>query len=163
MERKEVYKLIEDHYRRRYDATLQTVRKKFRSYHDAEDVVQEAYTRACQYWDTYEPHYSISTWIDNILNNCIKDQHTDNFMRGHQVPYKVEKDKRTVSPSSMSKRELERIDALISTKPEHMQRILRLHFFQGYDLSDIEQIVPEKYHNIHVITKRFREELRESK
>lgn len=162
MTREEVYKEIEGHYREKYETVVKTIGRSFNNFQDAEDVVQEAYTRACQYWDSYDAEVSIfDTWFEGVLENCLKDKKKDLKLQGGTIEYKVERDTRAINPSSLSKRELENIDELISKRPEHMQKILRLHLWKGYDISDIEKVVPEKWDNIRTIVMRFKKELRE--
>src|SRR3546814_14161868 len=53
MDKEEAYKIIEYHYRNNFKNLISRYSRQFQSHSRAEDIVQEAYTRALQYWNRY--------------------------------------------------------------------------------------------------------------
>jgi RNA polymerase sigma factor (sigma-70 family) len=70
MERSEVYKKIEDHYRRHSEKLIKSYAGRMGNHHVAEEVVQEGYTRACEYWDPAGGIDNFDAWINQIISNA---------------------------------------------------------------------------------------------
>ena len=68
-------RIIEEHYRKNFS----TYKRQFRKFgHLAEDIVQQGYTDALQYWDTYDAEKGeLAPWITSIMmsarNRVLKD------------------------------------------------------------------------------------------
>src|SRR3546814_3055187 len=73
MDKEEAYKIIEYHYRNNFKNLISRYSRQFQSHSRAEDIVQEAYTRALQYWNRYSPEQPFGAWFNGILLNCVKD------------------------------------------------------------------------------------------
>src|SRR5574341_450857 len=77
MNKQEIYNLIEEHYRAYANILVKRLSNKMGSRYEAEDVVQETYVRACQYWQSYDKELKFNSWINGILGNCIKAKMND--------------------------------------------------------------------------------------
>ena len=76
MKKKQVYKLIEDYYRENFDSLVIRTINKAGGKANAEDIVQEAFTRALTYYTSYVPDiYEFGAWFSRILDNTSKDFH----------------------------------------------------------------------------------------
>ena len=158
MTREQVYKLIEEHCRQRRDMIVRRLSRHFASPHFAEDVVQEAYYRACNYWNTYDPTMLFNTWFSTILNNAIKDFFKEEALHGMGVmPENTEVDEGLRLLNRMT---LEEILQYIAKQPERISRILHLHIIQGYKSEEVARLVPESADNIRKIVQRFRSDIR---
>lgn len=69
-----MYSAIEQHYRANYDRLVTAYSGRV-GYHNAQDVVQEAYTRALVYSKALVGDRPIDHWINQIIRNCVADHY----------------------------------------------------------------------------------------
>lgn len=84
-----MYDEAEEYFRDSYPYLIkQLVARRIDPY-DAEDIVQEAFSRALKYVGSYNPeHGKFGEWFSRILNRCHKDHNRDLQMRGMVVEVK---------------------------------------------------------------------------
>lgn len=158
MNRQEVYALIEQHYRDNYEDTVKKLSGHTGSSYNAEDIVQTAYMRACEYWNTYDPEQDMNAWIRTIINNSMKDFFRAEILQGMtEGPPNHD----GISSAAFHSLELEELLKHIEGKPFGIKRILRMYLIDGYDSQEISKIVPENPANIRKIVERFRNEIQE--
>ena len=153
----EVYELIEDHYRSNFKHLVMRYRGPSGSRHNGEDIVQEAYTRAMQYWQSFNIKKDFRKWFSRILINCLKDKIKDEKQHGF-----FETD---LAPSDSQSKAFNRLvikDVLkiIHMQPDNIKYILTLYFFEQYRTKEIADLVPESHANVRVIIHSFRKTLR---
>ena len=73
-------KLIEEHYSMHYLRLLKTAQSKGLSFYLAEEAVQETYTQAMEKY--HDDIRDFNKWLQQILNNVIKDIHRQERNRG---------------------------------------------------------------------------------
>lgn len=77
---------IEKCFRERWDEFVKRISRRCVNVADAEDVVSEAFKRAIQYKDTYNPEkQAIHVWLYMIVTNAYHDYISDLFKRGMSV------------------------------------------------------------------------------
>lgn len=160
MDKDEVYSLIDSHYRRNFNKLVVKCHGKAAGFHNSEDAVQEAYTRALTYWHTFNPEMQkFSTWFNRILQNTIKDQkHAD---RIHGMSEEIEdEDLITFSPNPFFLRWLEEIRHDILDLPPDRAEVMDMHLFQQMTLVDISKVTDFTLAAIKKMVSRFKEELR---
>jgi len=157
MTRKEVYLLIETHYRKHYRELVNRLRYTCGTVHNAEDTVQEAYTRALKYWNTYLPEKSLEAWFNTIISNCIRDHQRDTILNGmvkeDAIPladYVTSDPLNAVLSSQVKER--------ISKLPIDVGIVLYSFLFLGYSSKEIAQFTEYKPDAVRKIVSRFREE-----
>jgi len=160
MTRDEVYKLIENFYRKNFKKLVNKTRGRVGSYHNAEDVVQEAFTRACKYHASYNPAItSFDAWFSRILENSLrtyaKERRAQGMVHDHRTDNLI-----TTTPDSYLRRFLSEIMDDIAQLPVERQEVMNLSFFMGYTPMDISKIVNANVGAIRTMLHRFREELR---
>lgn len=127
----------------------------------AEDVVQEAFTRAVRFIDNYNPKKGkMSTWFMTILFNALRDVQKE--MRG-QVQYQ--------NCDNLSMEDVFGEDEIVfskefkillrkkieSQKNEQHQQILMLFFISGYTSTEISQLMEKvSPSNVTTVVSRFR-------
>ena len=159
MSRKEKYKVIEDFYRANYKGLLKQVRGPTGTPHNAEDVVQEAFTRALEYCSAWDPTYPFENWFSRILQNSLRTFNADRRAHGMVTADDVfdpplNQDAYLVSLLGEIKKDLQAI-------PEERKEIIELSFFQGLDAKDISRIVNKSPGMIRTTLSRYREEVRD--
>ena len=155
MTREQVFELIENHFRANFDKNVERIGRYLNSPHNAEDVIQQAYCNACQYWNTYDEKRDFNTWFYIILSNSIKSFYKADIMHGMAV------DSPQDSVDAVEQRiELKELLKLIEEEGENVKRILYLYLSEGYTSDEVSDVVPESASNIRKIVQRFRESLR---
>ena len=124
----------------------------------AEDIVQEAYTRALMYWRSFDGS-NLDRWLNTILNNTLREY--QNSVKGITNVEFDEEEADGVSCSSYSGHVMAHVYHLIEKKSDVQKEILMLYFHQEYTAIDISRITPYTYSQIHQIIHRFRNELKE--
>lgn len=158
MKRSDVYAPIEQHYRANYEKEVKALVNRVGGVHNAEDIVQEAYTRACQYWNSFSLPYSFGDWFNQIVLNCARTHLSSERRHGMSGDEKAE---------SISELNLEdvvfakEITALISHEPEPNAYILRLYFVERYTDKDISNVTSLNINTIVSIIRRFRKKMKE--
>lgn len=158
----EAHKAIETHYRKNCGSLVPRYTKFLNSTERAEDVVQEAYTRALTYWhDCPIDQEELGKWLNIIMGNCLKDNHRDHIMQGgtmrkdEQAPEEVVE--AAAIPAIIYREVVKRIDA----KPDNQAQVLRLFLLQQYKPTEIEQLVPESAVTIRKMVSRFRKDIKQ--
>lgn len=160
-------KIVEEHYRDSYDKFVSIARNRLGgNHHLAEEAVQEAYTRAIKYWDTFEGgDKPFGNWIMSILNNVISDirvqelhrgvvveaEHLENMSEGEIVG--LEHSAMNDQLLRLAEREIER-----ETSPAKRE-VLTLHFRNQLTPKEIEELSSfgMKKHAIQKAIQRFRD------
>ena len=161
MNKTETYKLIEDYYRKNFKRFVNTVRGRAGSYHNAEDVVQEAFTRSLKYYKSYNPAITpFDAWFSRILENSLRTHAKERRSQGMVHDARMDNlVKSTISDAFLGRFLSEIIDD-IAVLSEGKQEVMNLNFFFGYTPMDISKIVNLNVGAIRTMLHRFREELR---
>ena len=161
MKREEVYKEIETYYREHRVDLIKQVIGRAGSKAAAEDIVQEAFTRALTYYNSYVPGiYEFGAWFHRILNNAAKDYIQTERNRGMMVDVA---DGELEGPriDQYKKLLLKEIVKMIEAKPVDTRHILHLYFIEQYKPADIAKIVPVSNGAIRAVVHRFRVEVKD--
>lgn len=71
-----------DYYESRRDTLIKNLSRRAGGLVNAEDVVQEAFTRALEYIDSYNPEGSLEAWFNSILMNSLRAFHNEERNQG---------------------------------------------------------------------------------
>lgn len=152
---------IEAHYRKNYRQLVKRVLNRVpnHSHALAEEVVQEAYVRAMQYWRSYNPaRGDFDRWFNLILRNAVAD--CINSESGG--PLSLDDDDRDIKPFVMFEDHsipkavaLKVQDGINAQRPE-IADILNMFFNLGMRTVDIEKCSELSHTNIRQIIRRFR-------
>lgn len=123
----------------------------------AEDVVQEAYTRALQYYPSYDPNRGpLVPWFNRIMYNALRD-----IQREYKNRPTENCDELCVEDViSINEMPETLVDKIQSVKNEKHQRVIYLFYILGYsskEISEIEEGVTQT--NVTTIVNRFKESL----
>lgn len=162
MNKEEVYKLIEDHYRDNFNRMVKYISRNSGNRHNAEDILQEAYTRALLYWKSLEARHdkSMNEWFRGILKNCFRDSLREQLEKGIVVEGHVDKivDHNHSGYARKWLKEIKEKMRLYNKKDEY---ILNLYFIYQYKIYEIEMLVRESFIYVKNLVQKFRRELRE--
>lgn len=160
MNKEETYKVIEDYYKSKRDELINRVNRRVGSRELAEDIVQEAFTRALKYYDGFNPNlHEFGAWFSGILDNTTKSLINAERIRGMSVDVEVE-EYEGVSSDPYLVALLNEIKVMIGEEEDSKKYILHLYFIQQYKPSDIVKLVPESYDVIKHLIQWFKKEVR---
>lgn len=148
--------IIEDHYRNHRGKLLKRMMFRAATPEDAEDIVQEAYTRALRYFNSYNGEI-FERWLNTIANNCLKEMRT--VQMGHAADEFIEEEADGTSCPSYPNHVMREVFELIDTKAPVQQDVLNLYFKYEYSAIDISRVTEYSYAQCHKIIQRFKIEL----
>lgn len=161
MNKEQVYNLISDLYKKKRTHYIKSNIGRTGSYHNAEDVVQEAFVRACQYWNSYEPEmHSVEAWFSRILENSLRSFNQAERRRGMSVEID-EDDLRTFNPNPYFNLVLAEIKSDVAQIKDKDDRfIISLNLFEQYAPRDICKVTDRSIGAINNVLYRFKEQLK---
>lgn len=166
MEKEDLFELIDRHYRQKYIGYQKFCASSTRSYHDGEEIVQNAYADACEYWKTYTGPvsgplalYYFDIWFNTILRRNISDKKRFNAARGLSVELKD--DTFYKEDFTLERIALKEIDDIISTQKPRQKEILSRYLWKGHDPEEIASDMDIKLETVRSICKRFKGMMRD--
>jgi RNA polymerase sigma-70 factor, ECF subfamily len=94
--------------------------------HDAEDIVQDAWSRACRLLSQFRGDSQLSTWLCGIVVNCFRELRRQNWEEAGEIPEQT-------APSTSSSD----LEQLVRRLPERSRVVLVLHDIEGYTHGEI--------------------------
>lgn len=159
MERADVYSLIEKHYRDNFKNLTIRYSRQLQSLARAEDVVQEAYTRALRYWERYSLEQDFGAWLNTILINCLRDNMREERMQG-AVEYPPEEEQ-TIRPAAIPSIILEQVEARINSKSPDVAAVLRHALLEQGHQKEVAEATGRTPKAVEMIVRRFRKEIKD--
>lgn len=156
--RNEVYKLIEDHYRAHSSDLVKIYAGRCRGRHISEEMVQEAYTRALTYWESFDETKEFDKWFSQILVNTFKSKGKEE--RAHGSSDRLMEEIVDVQSKAFNLLIIRDVERFIAEQPANTIVILNLFFFKEYTSKEISEMVPEGHSVIRRIIQQFRKALR---
>lgn len=143
-----------------YDSLVKKATFRVRNFDDAEDVVMDAFRKAVEYWNSYDPsRKELGAWFNTILNNSIRTFQREKFMKH------IEEDPDAEIPvdDSFDNKELyaKIQEDINSIKEEARRNVLHLFFNQGYSYQGIEVVTDVSVRNCRYYVDEFKKEMRE--
>ncbi len=152
-------KLYEDEYKNFIRFTARMVGSK----EAAEDIVQEAFTRALYFWDSYDESKPVKNWFITILNNARRSYMSKERANGMSFG------KEDFDPNSIVVEEdpadyamLDKINIFIEKHPKNVKKVLELYFIKGYKPREIAEVYDMNRHSIRQYIWEFRRELKKA-
>lgn len=153
---------INAHFRTHYKALVKrmTHRVPDKSVALAEEVVQEAYARALQYWRTYDPERGdFERWFNLILNNTASSKIRE---ENGISTLSLDEEDRDYEPFFLNE-EMDiprdiviKVQEAIKEQPSDVRDVLNMFFNLGMKTTDIEKCTRYSHTNIRQIIRRFR-------
>lgn len=119
--------------------------------HDAEDLVSEIFTKAYAKWDSYDSgKASLSTWIYTIAHNTVVDYYRARRVMVEYADYMEAEEFAAEEPDER----LEQLADALQALKEKERDIIILHYYKGYTLKKVAQLMGMSYINAKVIHKK---------
>jgi len=149
-------KIIEVYYRINYNKLVKSLMFKcFGIKEDAEDIVQEAFTRALKYKGSFDKNGSLKNWFNRILWNSYKNWKIEKYH--HPDMEELDEESPGFSLESLSRMEkVKDVFQHVENEEEGDKEILILYFKEGFSKKEVSQITNNSYTSITRIVKRFK-------
>jgi RNA polymerase sigma factor (sigma-70 family) len=153
-------KILEEFFRTEYDGLVKKALFRVRNPDDAEDVVMDAFRRAVEYWESYDPdNKELGAWFNTILNNSVRTFQREKFMKHVEVDREVEIPvQETYEEDDLFRNIQEDLDRIDNPNRRY---VLHLFFNLGYSYKDIEMITEESVRNARYFVEEFKREMRD--
>lgn len=152
--------VLETYYKENFSRLCDAYKRRCDTIDNAEDVVQEAFTRALKYLDSFDSEREFERWFSLILHNAYLDWKKVERRNGMSVEF----DEELMEPTEMSQTNAKIAECIrqdIERKAEPKRSILALHFLKKYKVEDIGKMKPEvSYNTMRVWVQRFKKEMR---
>lgn len=175
MDAKDVRNLVvETHYKLYYQALVKLLSFKHSSVHDAEDIVQGAYTRALQYFNSWDGEkFTFEAWFGGILINEEKDfisrERRQGMSRPDQRVSMYEEDEDGDLVLTKAAESLESDDDLLEVYqdigyirrqilkyPHNQSKLLLLYFVYQYSMAEVASVTGTDYKVVDNLVHRFK-------
>ena len=134
-----MYSQLEEFYRSNRSKLISSIRKKAGNVVDAEDVVEETFSRALKHWHHYDVSKPLEGWIVGIMHNALADFKREERMHGmpglDEPVYDIE-ERHEVK---------ELVRSALELASDRDKDIVRLYYSVGYtskEIADIKAISP---------------------
>ena len=126
------------------------IRGKVENHHDAEDLVSAVFLKVYQKLDTFDPEKaSISTWIYTITHNTVTDYYRSRRSALAFADYMDWED----FPEEEPDEALEKLADALITLQERERDLILLHYYKGYTLKQVADMMKISYVYAKVIHK----------
>lgn len=156
--RKQFYKKVESHYRENADRLVKMYGRFLSHTERAEDIIQEAYTRALTYWDAYDEEKPFDKWFNSVISSCLRDN--KRVERMHGMVDITEAMDVPIKPAAIPTIILDQVMKRIETKDDTTASILKLTLLKHYRPGEVAELVQMTPNAIRQTVWRFREEIK---
>ena len=134
------------------DALYRTALRMTKNDSDAEDLVQEAYTKAYRFWDKFEPGSNCRAWLFKIMTNIFINEYRsksrtpvsvnvddidDNFLYGQLAQGTTDDDPEKRFFAKVFDADVKRA---IEELPDDFRTVVVLSFIEGFAYQEIAEI-----------------------
>ena len=138
------------------DKVRSYVRGKIQDPHHAEDLVSAVFMKIVQKLGSYDPDRgSVSTWVYTITRNTVTD-----YFRTHRTMAVLEDSMADESPAEFADDMLDALADALQLLSEKERDLIVLHYYTGYKLKTVAEMMGMSYINTKVIHKKAIENLR---
>lgn len=154
--------IITNHYKSNYNKLVK--RTQYRVPHKsvalAEEVVQEAYRRALDYFKTFNPKINkFDVWFNTILRNATNDCRTSETDGG--VTRELEENTEDIRATKGDEHPTLMLEIVDVKRSKRDRQILFLFYINGLTSKDISEFMGMKHTNVRQIIYKFKNVLNE--
>lgn len=164
--------ILEDYYRGHREEIIKRIsaRKFIDCVEDAEDVVQEAFTKALAYIHSFDIEEArFPTWFNAVVNNCYKDFIREKMQRVDSSSYpgneEFDEEQFPVDDPALELPEqmIDKAKEEIAKRPFPLREVLTMYFLQNMKPSDIVCVVEDyTVGSVRTLIHNFKHEMRKA-
>ena len=153
-------KTLEGYYKDNYGKLVKGWSRRAGSPENAEDLVQEAFTRALQYIEGYNEDTPFEGWFITILHNCWKSQAGDAYRQGMSITIEDADEQGLLDEVEITddnRRLISIIRRMIKNSRRPAKDILYLHFVREWKPSEISHYLNIELETVKKSLYRFKQ------
>lgn len=152
--------LIERHYKENFNKLVKAYSRKAGSVENAEDIVQEAFSLALRYSDSYDERYcNFKAWFDRILFNAFRLKMKEERRLG--MTEEIDEDLIEQEELNLTdKVTVERLREEMDKRSPHIAEQLNLFFFKEYGVKQVSLVTGLPFRTVDSTINRFKNEMR---
>jgi len=152
---------LEKYYKNNYERLVKSYTRRCGTPHDAEDVVQEAFTRALTYIDKYDSREPIANWITRIVYNSFCDWKKEQRSGQYNVTYNDE-NYDPIDGTQERKILVDKVKQFITDKyDDRTKEAINLFYFCNYKAREIGDLIGMSTQSVTNRLDTFRKDMRE--
>jgi len=146
-------------YKKNFDKLVKKISFRAGGLTNGEDVVQEAFARALQYMDSFDPNRKpLEAWFNTILNNACRDFKRETMMDGMaREPLTA-----TLDNSMFQDEMIQVVEKEINSRNPREAEALWLFLVLGYTVKEVVAVTEYTSNTVSVLVCNFRKMMRES-
>ena len=150
-------RMLDQHYRANFNTFVKRYTAATKNHHDAEDIVQNAYVEACEYWKSID---DLDSWMEGVLRRCFKNHLRDKITRG-AVQVSMEEIHEEPSEDLFTDDWVVVRDAItkMGEEPPGRKRLLGMYFLERMTQPEIASAMGVTVKTVENTVRRFRQEL----
>jgi RNA polymerase sigma factor (sigma-70 family) len=133
---------LTEHFNTHRDTLVKKIKNRVGGEYNAEDVVQEAYTRALTYQNSYDASRPLEQWFNTILNNTTRDLKAEERRQGMNTEMTEEIEESLLDAHETGFTGFGLIGEMINKLSQPDRMICDLYFNKQYKPADIHKVVP---------------------
>jgi len=151
--------LLESFYKENYKPLCIKWARRAGSYENAEDCIQEAFTRALKYIDSFNRDGSeFGAWLNSIINRCVKQIKKDKFFYEPIEDNEDSIETVELEEEFFNDEKLKVIVEKIKTFRQPTKDILYMKFIRGHTPQEIGNVLDMKPKSISMAIYRFKKD-----
>lgn len=152
--------VIEEYYSNNFEELVKRYHNRAGGRENSEDIVQEAFARALQYFPTFDGRVPFENWFSRILQNSFRQFKTDEKNYGMNMS---NEDADVPCPVCLENKRLvhDVKQYIMNSSPKNEREILQLYYIKGYSFQDIVRITDEKYRRVNYVVYKFNDTIRQ--
>jgi RNA polymerase sigma factor (sigma-70 family) len=154
------------YYKKEKKGVMQKLRRF--SAEDAEDICQEVFTRAFQYFDRFDSNKApFGAWLSGIVSNCVRAFDKERILRGQVITQNIPDIPEFLEPhyEDNTVEAQEHIDGVmdkIAEKSHPYKDVLYLSHVMGHSPNQISKRLGIKYRTVTQSLFRFKKEIKKN-
>lgn len=133
-----------------------------RSYHDAEELIQDVFYKAAKQLHTFEGRSSFKTWIFKIARNAVYDyyrsqnKHKKSFAMDQALLEDMAGEAEAAEDTVLRNFHMDELLLAIEKLPENYQTVLHLRFFEDFSIKETAEIMGKSVLSVKSMQRRAR-------
>lgn len=137
-----------------YDMIFYLALARTKNEDDAKDIVQDVFTVLIKYDGTFNSEEHLKAWLIKVAIFC-----SQKFIKKFHREIAVSEDM-LMGTYNMDDENIAVYNALMKLSPQH-RTIVYLHYYQGYKLKEIAQMLDKTYDSVQSMLKNAKKKLRQ--
>lgn len=152
---------LTEFYKSNYNTFVVNYSRRAGTVEDAEDIVQEAFTRALTYLERYNDNEPFSNWMSRVVYNTFCSWKSDKDSMGISNQFNEEYFD-PIEGNQQRKQLVANVMGLMKDYPEHHQQIINYYYCCNYTFVEVANLVGVSRLTVNNVLKKFKKEVKDA-